>query len=87
MARLRVTFDPKADAAYVYFREIEPGGAAIQCPVVCNRSQGMIVLDLDLEGRLIGVEVIGARGGLPPELLDQAETPPISSPGSAELGR
>ncbi len=36
----------------------------------------MIVLDLDGEGRLIGGEVIGAKDGLPPELLAQAETPP-----------
>jgi uncharacterized protein YuzE len=29
----------------------------------------MIVLDLDAEGRLIGIEVLGARKSLPNELL------------------
>jgi hypothetical protein len=33
----------------------------------------MIVLVVDGEGRLIGIEVIGARNGLPPELLARAQ--------------
>jgi uncharacterized protein YuzE len=29
----------------------------------------MIVFDIDSEGRLIGIEVLGARQGLPPQVL------------------
>lgn len=66
---MRVTFDKASDAAYIYLREIEPGGAKHQCAVECNEATGMIVLDLDTDGRLIGIEVIGATAGLPPEVL------------------
>ena len=66
---MRVTYDRQADAAYVYLREIEPGGSKHQCPVECETATGMIVLDIDWEGRLIGIEVVGAMNGLPKELL------------------
>lgn len=69
---MRVTYDQRADAAYIYLREIELGGSKHQCPVECDEAIGMIVLDIDAEGRLIGIEVIGARNGLPPQLLAQA---------------
>jgi uncharacterized protein YuzE len=69
---MRVTFDPKADAAYIYLREIERGGAKHTCAVECDEATGMIVLDIDDEGRLIGIEVIGARDGLPPQVLAEA---------------
>ncbi len=46
-----------------------PGDSKNQCTVDCESATGMIVLDLDWEGRLIGIEVIGARAGLPLELL------------------
>jgi uncharacterized protein YuzE len=66
---MRVTYDRQADAAYVYLREIEPGGSKHQCAVECETATGMIVLDIDWEGRLIGIEVVGAMNGLPKELL------------------
>ena len=69
---MRVTFDPAADAAYFYLREIEVGGAKHTCAVECDQASGMIALDIDDEGRLIGIEVIGARNGLPPQLLTRA---------------
>jgi uncharacterized protein YuzE len=69
---MRVTYDRDADAAYIYLREIEAGGSKQQCPVDCNSARGMIVLDIDGEGRLIGIEVIGAQNGLPHELLELA---------------
>ena len=34
-----------------------------------------VVLDLDVEGRLIGVDVMGASQSLPPELLQDATEP------------
>lgn len=52
---MTTTYDPKADAAYVRLapkgtridstREVEPG----------------VVLDLDAEGRLVGIEVLNVR--------------------------
>jgi uncharacterized protein YuzE len=69
---MRVTYDRRADAAYIYLREIEVGGSKQQCPVECDSARGMIVLDIDGEGRLIGIEVLGAQNGLPHELLELA---------------
>jgi uncharacterized protein YuzE len=69
---MRVTYDRDADAAYIYLREIEAGGSKQQCPVNCEWATGMIVLDIDREGRLIGIEVIGAQNGLPHEVLELA---------------
>jgi len=66
---MRVTYDSEADAAYIYLREIEGGGAKHTCPIQCEHASGMIVLDLDADGRLIGIEVVGAQSGLPSELL------------------
>jgi uncharacterized protein YuzE len=66
---MRVTYDRKVDAAYIYLREIEVGGSKHSCPIECESANGMIVLDLDGDGRLIGIEVIGAADGLPPEFL------------------
>jgi uncharacterized protein YuzE len=73
---MRVTYDRRADAAYIYLREIELGGSKQQCPVDCQWGTGMIVLDIDGEGRLIGIEVIGAQNGLPHELLELAQSEP-----------
>ena len=70
---VRVTLDRDADAAYIYLREIGPAESAYQCAVDCDGAEGMILLDLDREGRLIGIEVLNAQRGLPAEVLEAAE--------------
>lgn len=69
----RVTFDRKANAAYIYLRDIGPGEAVTQCPVECKEVKGWIILDLDKAGRLIGIEVLEATRGLPDRVLESAE--------------
>jgi uncharacterized protein YuzE len=70
---MRITYDPTADAAYIYLREIEDGGVANTIPVDSTEgvSAGDVNLDFDAEGRLIGIEVLGARSTLPREALDE----------------
>ena len=70
---MRAEFDRAANCAYMYLKEIADGEAATQCVVECDEASGMIVLDLDKKGRLIGIEVMGATKALPQELLDAAE--------------
>ena len=70
---MRVTYDISADAAYIYLREIGPGEAAATLPLDPIEAHGTINLDLDADGRLIGIEVLGASAALPRELLDRAE--------------
>jgi uncharacterized protein YuzE len=68
---LRVTYDPEANAAYIYFvPEIKFGGVARTVPVDGGDHPWMVNLDVDSEGRLLGIEVLDARRLLPVALLD-----------------
>jgi uncharacterized protein YuzE len=64
-------YDPDSDAAYLNLLDGEHGRSSEQRTVTIAR-RGEIVLDFNLEGHLVGVEVIGARSLLPPELLSKA---------------
>lgn len=67
---MRVTFDAEVDAAYIYFvPDIEVGGVARTIPVDGGDEPWMVNLDVDAEGRILGLEVIGARLHLPAALL------------------
>ena len=70
---MRTTFDRSANAAYIYLTEIGTGEAAQQVFVDQAPSRGMIVLDVDKKGRLLGIEVLEATRVLPQELLDEAQ--------------
>lgn len=70
---MRVEYERATDQAYIYLREIAAGDAVRQVPVFEDDIHA--VLDLDAEGRLIGLDVMGASRSLPPELLDQATGP------------
>jgi len=66
---LRVTYDASVNAAYIYLvDDIEPGGVARTVSI--DPLEGMMVnLDLNSEGRILGVEVLDATSLLAPELL------------------
>jgi len=69
-ATIQVTYDGAADAAYLTIADdIAPG--AVTHTHVCEVEdlRGMIHLDFDAEGRLLGMEIIGARHCLPREFL------------------
>ncbi len=67
---MRITYDSKADAAYIYLvDEIPAGGVAKTCPCDPREVQGQINLDFDSEGRLLGIEVLDASKKLPANLL------------------
>lgn len=68
---MRITFDRDADAAYIKIAdEIPPGGVAKTYPCDPIEVGGIINLDFDSEGRLLGIEVIGAAKRLPAEVLN-----------------
>lgn len=70
--RLRATYDPAVDAAYFRLQaDIEVGGVAQTVPLDPAGIGGMINLDFDKEGRLLGIEVLGAKDKLPVEALKQ----------------
>lgn len=64
----RVTYDKEADAAYIYLKTIGPGEASYQLRPAVD-----IILDINRDGALIGIEVLRATTSLPREVLDGAE--------------
>ena len=74
MSNLQITYDAKANAAYVYLTDPQVK-QKVSHTYPCNPIEvdGMINLDFDADGRLIGVEVLDARAKLPQYVLDQAE--------------
>lgn len=67
---MRMSYDPDADAAYVYLvDEIGARGVDRTVPVDPSEVGGMINLDFDAEGRLLGIEILDASRLLPPGLL------------------
>lgn len=70
---MKVTYDRRADAANIYLTYIPPGGVAKTYTCDPIETDAMINLDFDDSGRLIGIEVLGARKTLPPDLLEEAE--------------
>lgn len=51
---MRVEIDEAADAAYLYLVPEIPAGAAVQ-----TREIGGVLVDYDVQGRLLGVEILG----------------------------
>ena len=62
---LLCSYDGEVDAAYIHLEHpIAPGSASRQVAVNTD-----IVLDLDEDGHLLGLEILDARRHLPPALL------------------
>lgn len=70
---VRVTYDPAANAAYIDLtsEELSPGRETIPVPIEGQANLPMVILDFK-DGRLVGIEVLGARNGLPTDLLGLA---------------
>ncbi|MFD3483890.1 DUF2283 domain-containing protein [Streptomyces sp. NPDC058665] len=74
MTDVRVTYDQKANAAYVQLADPKARpNVARMYPCDPVEVGGMINLDFDEDGCLVGIEVLAARSKLPRYLLDVAE--------------
>ena len=73
--QVHATFDPEADAAYIYLMPPVPGSAAHSVPCVSENAAGDVILDFDKGGRLIGIEILGASKALPKEILAESVLP------------
>ena len=58
---MKITYDPEADALYIMLCETKPGDSV-------DIEEGVTV-DLDSDGHIIGIEVLGASRRLTPEEL------------------
>jgi uncharacterized protein YuzE len=67
------TFEHDTDMAYIYLTSSQDSGAVAQTePLIIDLQTGqgrLINLDFDDEGRLLGIEVDGARTALPKSLV------------------
>lgn len=77
---LRFSYDPEADAAYLYLdaEHAEHAGAAgkwanMISAIFAPEMEGEVNLDLDAHGRVLGIEFIGASHILPTQLLHPPE--------------
>ncbi len=79
MVRKRLTVlvevDTEAQAAYIYFSG-EPGQVRVKRTLPCGRQPFDVLVDLDGEGRLVGVEVLALRF-LPQGVLESLKEDPI----------
>ncbi|WP_331725681.1 DUF2283 domain-containing protein (plasmid) [Streptomyces xanthophaeus] len=74
MADLRVTYDETANAAYIYLTDPQVRTRSSRMyPCDPVEVDGVINLDFDEQGRLIGIEVLGAGSKLPEYLLASSE--------------
>ncbi len=58
---MRTEFDKEADAAYIYFKEIADG--EVSQTISLNNS---INIDIDKDGKVLGIEILDASKHLPP---------------------
>jgi uncharacterized protein YuzE len=69
---MKITYDKSADAAYVYLQEeLEKASKTYSCDP--SEVGGMINLDFNKAGVLLGIEVMDASKKLPKEILEKAE--------------
>ncbi len=70
---MKITYDRSQNAAYILFDDLSDEISANT--YTCDPSEvgGLISLDFDSNGRLMGIEVLAADKRLPERLLKQAE--------------
>lgn len=69
---MRLTYDSRANCADAYIAPEVATGEAVE-QVVVERKGGTVVLDFSDDGRLLGVELIGAKALLGAAALSTAE--------------
>ncbi len=74
--RPELTYDPEADAVYIALSDTRPHQGSEVAPGV--------VLDLDTDGKVVGIEVLNARTTLAPGAWSQAQPPGRKSSHAAE---
>jgi uncharacterized protein YuzE len=74
---VRITYDPEANAAYLYLvDEIGIGGVAQSVPISGEGIDAAdFVFDFNRDGHLVGIEVLAASQLLAAETLGKAQPP------------
>jgi len=71
---MRLTHDAEADADYVYMvEEIDRGEVTSSRVAAIRFENASLLVDLDADGRVLGIEVLGASRVLRAETIQAAE--------------
>lgn len=71
---MHISYDREVDAAYIRIvDDIKSGEAVRQVTMDSEGGNADFILDLDRDGRLLGIEVLAATSGLRPETLALAD--------------
>jgi uncharacterized protein YuzE len=62
---MRVAWDGSANAAYIYFSDIPPGGSKESLAVKDRNGEVVGVLDFSADGELLGIELLNANVQMP----------------------
>ncbi len=70
---MKLTYDGEADMAYLYIAEdVADGEAAVTVVVDDEDLRGDLAVDLDADGRVLGIEIFNPREQLRPDVLASA---------------
>ena len=64
---MKITFNKEADATYIYFKDIAEG--EIAKTISLNEE---VNIDLDIDGKTIGIEILEASKNLPSNAINSA---------------
>ena len=73
---MKITYDASVDAAYIYLTSDGIDAGEVEFTYACdpNVVGGMVHLDFDRNGLLLGIEVLAASKLLPTQLLKAASS-------------
>lgn len=68
---LDISFDEEVDAAYLRLADKDRARNSVnQIAIETDEAGGYLVIDIDADGRLLGIEVLDARSLLPDKILN-----------------
>lgn len=70
---MRMTYDPEADAAYIYVVDKIGPGEAKFTRTMDKKINGTVALDFSEDGKLLGIEIIPGANLLSKKVLAKAE--------------
>ncbi|CAN5182585.1 hypothetical protein BH10PSE3_BH10PSE3_17330 [soil metagenome] len=66
---IEATYDRQVDAAYISLKKVDPGGVAKTYTCDIDEVGGVINLDFDQKGQLVGIEILDAFTLLPADFF------------------
>ena len=76
---MKLTYDPEVDAAYLYLvPSIGRGEVVRTISSMLEMDRSFVAFDVDSEGKILGIEILGASRVLPGVTLEEAARPDLS---------